>query len=608
VAPGHPHAGLRAFGSQAEMDAYHRELVEAILSKPPLGTAPAQPASPTPPGSGEPGAEPVPAPSEPPPPRVYSPPQILQHGDYLVVLREGRLSTVRIAQGALQPVETGTDALGHAADRDGMYLYGLQGTEGGVRVLAARASEGSENHVAAFGLDPDGRLRARGATVLRSTGGLYAGAHVAREMGGRVVFYDRMEIPLLDPGPAAALPMLRGPDGALQSTVDPRRVYRAVRPMSWATQPRLHVVTVCGPAGAEPACAATVLYAPEPQAVHVSATAVYLWTDHAYGTSEYVGERATLYRMPLDGSAPAALQVSGSSFSGQALHESADGHLNAHLLHGGWTETEWSQLPSPTLLRVPLSAFGDGRRPPDRRTYRRLPRLGGPFVSAFAGDWLVYGNRAHDRYMVDAGLIPATRAEWMGIGVLRWADTTPPAWLPTRVPTHAFAPAGHGAVLALVGGGDSTALTLVPPGGAGPRLAVAAPRMELWEGALRGVVPHPRNTGRGGLLALVTGVRPTPYAWRSTGVAFVRYDSTGMREAGRLMVDGEPAGDREVVPVFAAGRTFVLLGDELVEMVEADGGLREARRVPLAPARDVAAAPVRRQPKPGRTEPCAGSC
>lgn len=568
--PGRPQAGLRAFATQAEMAVYHRELVDAILSKPPLGSAQVHAGYPTPPGDSAPTPAPTP---EPPRPRIYGSPQLLAHGDHLVVLRNGRLTTVRVASGVLEPVTT-ADALGAGVDTDGMLYYGLQETDEGVRVLAAR-TEGdiTESHVAGYRVGADGRMASGGGATLRSAGRLYAGSHLTRHIGDRVVFYEPIEIPLRDPDPTAALPMLRGADGSLVTTVDPRRVYRSIYSMNWATNPRLHVVTVCGPAGAEPACAATALYAPAPRVMHVSANAIYLLTEH--------GEEGVLYRMPLDGSAPSALRISGSTFSPHDFRESADGYLAVHLLHGGWTEEARSQLPTPTLLRVPLSAFGDGRRAPDPRHYRPLLRLGGFYYSHFAGEWMVYGNRPHSDYMVQSGLIPATERERLGIGMLRWADTTAPAWHPTRAPAQAFASAGKDAVLALVGGGDSLSLAYLPLRPSARLLAMAAPGVEHWQGEMRGVVPHPDNTAESGLLAVTTGVRPTRYTWRSTGVAFIRYDAAGIRQIGALSLSGQPADDREVVPLFAHGRIFVLLGGELVEVAAEGDGIREIRRMAL---------------------------
>lgn len=565
--PGRPQAGLRGFATQAELAAYHRELVEAILSKPRLGSAQIHAGYPPPPPSGD--STPAPAPR----PRIQGSPQLLAHGGHLVVLRNGRLTTIRVADGVLEPVTT-ADALGAGADTDGMFFYGLQETDEGVRVLAARTEGGiTESHVAGYRVGADGQVVPGGGAVLRSAGGLYAGAHVTRRLGDRVVFYDRIEIPLRDPDPTAALPMVRGADGRLATTVDPRRVYRAVYPMNWATNPGLHVVTVCGPAGAEPACAATALYAPDPRVVHVSANAVYLRTEH--------GDEGLLYRMPLDGSAPSALRISGSTFSPHDFRESADGYLAVHLLHGGWTEESYSQLPTPTLLRVPLSAFDDGRRAPDPRHYRPLLRLGGFYYSRFAGEWMVYGNRPHSDYMVQSGLIPETEREQLGIGMLRWADTTAPAWYPTRAPAQAFASAGNDGVLALVGGGDRLALAYLPLRPPARPLVMAAPAVEHWKGEMSGVVPHPDNTAESGLLAVTTGVRPTPYEWRSTGVAFIRYDSAGIRQVGALSLSGEPADTREVVPIFAHGRIFVLLGGELVEVAAEGDGIREIRRMAL---------------------------
>lgn len=568
--PERPQAGLRAFATQAEMAAYHRELVAAILSKPPLGSAqvePGYPPPPPPPGDSTPAATPVPE-------RIYGSPQLLAHGGHLMVLRNGRLTTVRVAGGALEPVTT-ADALGAGVDTEGMFYYGLQETGEGVRVLAARIEDGiTESHVAGYRVGADGQMGPGGVTTLRSAGGLYAGSHVTRRLGDRVVFYEAIEIPLRDPDPTAALPMVRGAEGSLATTLNPRRVYRAVYPMSWGSDPRLHVVTVCGPATAEPACAATALYAPRPQVMHVSSNAVYLLTEHG-------DDAGLLYRMPLDGSAPSALRISGSTFSPHDFWESADGYLGVHLLHGGWTEEARSQLPIPTLLRVPLSAFGDGRRAPHPRHYRPLLRLGGFYYSRFTDDWLVYGNRPYSDYMVQSGLIPATERERLGIGMLRWADTTAPAWYPTRAPAQAFASAGNGGVLALAGGGDSLALVYLPLRPSARPVSMAAPAAEHWKGEMPGVVPHPDNTAESGLLAVTTGVRPTPYEWRSTGVAFIRYDSAGIRQVGALSLSGEPADEREVAPIFAHGRIFVLLGGELVEVAAEGDGIREIRRMAL---------------------------
>lgn len=565
--PGRPQAGLRAFASHVEMAAYHRELVAAILSKPPLGTAQTQAGYPPPPPG---DSAPTP---EPPRPRIYGDPQLRAHGDHLVLLRNGRLTTVPVAGGALEPVTT-REALGGGVDADEMFYYGLEDADEGVRVLAARTLGGiTEHHEARYRIGADGTLEHRGGPVLRSVGGLYAGAHVTRRIGDRVVFYEHIDIPLRDADPTAALPMLRGADGGFATTVDPRRVYRSVHPMSWGSNPRLHVVTVCGPAGAEPACATTALYAPTPQVMHVSANAVYLLTGY--------WDAGVLYRMPLDGSAPSALQISGSTFSPHDFRESADGYLGVHLLHGGWTKEARSQLPTPTLLRVPLSAFGDGRRAPGPRHYRPLARLGGFYYSRFTDAWLVYGNRPSSDYMVQSGLIPETERERLGIGMLRWADTTAPAWHPTRASAQAFAPAGDGGVLALVGGGDSLTLAYLPLRPSARLLAMAAPAVEHWQGEMRGIVPLPDNTAESGLLAVTTGIRPTPYSWRSTGVAFIRYDSAGIRQVGALSLSGEPAGDREVVPLFTHGRIFVLLGGELVEVAAEGDGIREIRRIPL---------------------------
>lgn len=567
-----PGATLRSFRDAAELQAYHVELVEAILSKPPLGSAQVPPPAlppPRPPGDTTTPPEPEPEPVD---ARIHGDPIIRAHADYLLVLREGRLHTIRVAGGALEPVAA-VDALGAGVSRENALFADLFVSGDTAWVRASRsAGKTAAHHVVLFRVGRGGGLEHLDADVLNGPLGLHAGG-VALLRGGKLVLYDDVEVPVEDRDVFAALPSLPRPDGGRVTTAAPERIYRSVHPMGWSPGPELHVVTVCGWKAAALDCASTAAYAPRPNVVHVSANAVYLRTDQ--------GEAGVMYRIPLDGSAPSALRISGSTYSPNDFLESADGYLNVHLLHGGWTEESRYQLPTPTLLRVPLSAFGDGRRAPDPRHYRALQRLGGFYYSHFAGGWMVYGNRPYGDYMAESGLIPATERERLGIGMLRWADTTAATWVPTRTSTQAFAPAGDGAVLALLGGGDSLALALLPLGGTARQSAMAAPTLEHWQGVMRGIVPHPGNTVQSGLLAVITGVRPTRYQWQSTGVVFIRYDSAGMRRIGEVSIGSEPGGEREVVPVFAHGRTFVLLGGEVVEVAVEGDGIREIRRIPL---------------------------
>lgn len=569
---------LRAFRSEAELTEYHASLLAAIRSKPPLGSTEAYtPRPPPPPPGEEPEPEPQPATAE-PPPRVGGDPVVRVAGEHLVVLRGGRLTTLRVGGGALEPVEA-VDALGPgpAPDRTSTYEMFVSGSD--VHVLGLRGATPAENHVATFRLDEDGRLEHRGTIVLRSASSTYEQVHAARMAGGKLVLYNRIEVPAGELALAALLPSVRGADSAFSVLAVPQRIYRPVFPaMHWTDDPVLHSVTVCDP-GAAMACTATALYAPRPLGVHVSPTAVYLWTQQADPRDQ--GERPGrefLLRMPLDGSAPTAARVDGSPY--YAAYLERDGYLNVSLLHDGWTEESRSQVPSLALLRPPLSAFGDGRGGVVQERYRHLPRFSGRHYSTFVGDWLLYANRLHDDYMVQAGLHSQAPLEALGMGALRWADTAPNDWYNLRNPTHALQPLADDAALGLLGAGDSLQVVLLLPGK--PLRAAGIWRRGVMhhEGRMEGVA-HAPDGPLSGRIGMPMGMRPTRYSWRATGAVFLRYDGTGIRALGELMPSGELDGPREVVPFFADGRIFALLGDELVEAAEQDGALREVRRIRL---------------------------
>lgn len=569
---------LQAFRSQAELTDYHKSIVEAIRSKPLLGSPPAY--TPPPPPGEEPAPEPRPAPAEPPPPGVVGDPIVRLAGEHLVVLRGGRLTTLRIGGDALEPVKT-VDALGPgpAPDRTSTHELLVSGSD--VYVLALRGTAPAENHVAAFRLDENGRLEHRGTTVLRSAPSTYEQAHAPRLAGGKLVLYNRIEIPAAEPDLDALLPAVRGPDGAFAVLSAPQGVYRPVFPaMDWTDTPVLHSVTVCDPAAAPMPCTATALYGPDPTGVHVSPTAVYLWTEQTDPRDQGDRpEREFLLRMPLDGSAPTAARVEGSPYSAAYLER--DGYLNVSLLHDGWTEESHSHPPSLALLRLPLVAFGDGRGEIIQSHYRLLPRFQGRHYSTFVGDWLLYANRLHDDYMVQSGLQSQAPLEGLGMGSLRWADTAVNMWHALRNPMHALQPIADDAALGLLGtGGDSLQVALLLPGD--PVRAAGIWRRGVMhdDGVMPGVA-HAPDGPISGHIGMPMGMRPTPYSWRATGAVFLRYDGTGIRALGELMPSGDLAGSRDVVPFFAHGRIFALLGDELVEAVEENGALREVRRIRL---------------------------
>lgn len=575
-----PRPSLPAFRDEDELAAYHAALIEELKRRPVLSGAPIPrepPPPPRPPGDTTP---PPPEPAPPPPPPEPGNPVAEVLGDQIVVLRKGRLFTVRIGGGVLEATEPVA-----APGMEGVRFHTLLGPDSAARVVALGSDDtAGETQVAVFRVGGDGRPAYVDGWRLRLSHNAWRGDNVVLTRDGRIAFFDSREITLPDSGFAVTMPAVRGTgaDASWRITAPAARVYRAASGISYAGYPTLHSVTVCDPGAGEAGCRATGLYAPRGRITHVSPAAAYLWIE-TYGESternDYSGD--VLYRIPFDGSPATALRVAGAPRDERSFHESADGHLSALVLHDGWTEESHSQSPVPALFRLPLAEMGDGRRAAARERYHLLPDFSGMHYNRFVGGWALYGNRPFDTYLASTGLFTQAQASELGVGAVRWGQEAP-AWMPLRRGVEAIEPLGSGAALVVGTDGRQQEIAVVQLGES-PRVIGRAPRGGIgwYEGRTWGVVAHHADGADSGLIGLPVGFNPRPFAWRATSAAFFRYDAGGLRQLGELSIRGEPAGDREVVPILAQGRIFAVLGGELVEVAEENGGLREVRRISL---------------------------
>src|SRR5437660_2258149 len=103
-----------------------------------------------------------------------------------------------------------------------------------------------------------------------------------------------------------------------------------------------------------------------------------------------------LYRMPLDGSGPSAIGVSGSPVDQFSFLESEDKHLNVLVRADSQGDGMWSAEVAAgdvALMRVPLSLFNDGSDKASSWCYHPLPKpSGSTFQNRFVGNYLLYGT------------------------------------------------------------------------------------------------------------------------------------------------------------------------------------------------------------------------
>ncbi|HYW14377.1 MAG TPA: beta-propeller domain-containing protein, partial [Longimicrobium sp.] len=321
------------------------------------------------------------------------------HGNHLVMLRRGRLFTVAIGGDTLSPVSA-VDAFGPDTDASGTWYDEMLVSGDAVVVIGFSYARGG-TEVGLFRIDGDGRLAHRSTYHLRSNDYYSSRNYASRLVEGKLVFYTPMELGLEAEDPFAEFPAVRRwhPDAQaseFRRILPATRVYRPARPVSLQGGVALHTVTVCDLETDAMECQGSAVLGPPGHVFYVAPGAVYVWTadDPHRGGKTQPG--SVLYRIPLDGSGPGALGVTGSPVDQFSFLESADRHLNVLVRADGAGDGMWNAERTggdASLLRVPLAAFGDGTGSAARELYRALPvPAGSTFQNRFVGEYLLYGT------------------------------------------------------------------------------------------------------------------------------------------------------------------------------------------------------------------------
>jgi len=517
------------------------------------------------------------------------------HGDHLVILRRGRLFTVAVGAEDVRPIAA-VDAFGPGIDARGAW-YDEMLVSGDKVVVIGFSYQRGGTELGVFRIDGAGGLRHLSTYQLRSNDYYSSRNYASRLIGSRLVFYTPLYLPQDLDDPAAALPSMRRWDpgaggGRFGPIATPQRVYRPARD-STSDDPdylALHTVTTCDLAAPDLRCEATVVIGPAGRVFYVSPGAVYVWMSD-WRRRGRPADASMLVRMPLDGSGPSALGVSGSPVDQFSFLESADGWLNVLVRSGARGDAMWNSEAAPgdaALLRVPPAAFGDGSGSASPSRYRSLPTPSGwAFQNRFVGDYLLYGTGSGwGRPRQDSATLYIV--PWMGGEVAR-----------LRLP--------HGVDRIEAMGSDAVAV-----GAYGRDLSFSGIRLEgrpiveqryTMEGASQGELRshgffYKADGPRSGVLGLpVRGPGRPGYEHlfrESASILFLRNTGSRFDALGTLRASEEGATDDacqascvdwygNARPLFLRGRIFALLGYELVEGGLRTGGLQELRRVSFAP-------------------------
>jgi len=518
------------------------------------------------------------------------------HGDHLVVLRRGRLFTVAIGDGALKPISA-VDAFGPDIDPGGTWYDEMLVSENTVAVIGYSYQRGG-TEVGLFDITDDGQLSYRSTYHLRSNDYYSSRNYASRLIGNKLIFYAPQYLYTGAEDPFQYFPAVRKwhkdakPD-EFRRIVPATRVYRPQTdfPIEYATA--LHTVTVCDLANGGFDCQATTVIGPPGHVFYVSPDAVYVWATTWNGGARE--NRSLLFRMPLDGSGPSALRVSGSPVDQFSFLQSEDQYLNVLVRSEGNGDGMWAAENTAgdvALLRFPILNFSDGSEIVPASNYRRLPKPQGyTFQNRFVGNYLIYGTGSGWGY-------PSKQADQSNLFVVDWSrGNSHQLTLPHGV--DRIEQMGSDAVVV---GTDGTNLHFSSLRlGQWPEIVSRYTRPDASQGELRShgffYKPEGDNTGMLGLPISVAGRAGYKHLFQnSAAILFLRNDSLQFREVGELGSQPERAVDDQcrascvdwygnARPLFLRGRVFALLGYEIVEGKLDDGRMQELRRVNYAPRR-----------------------
>lgn len=512
-------------------------------------------------------------------------------GDYFVILRRGRLFTVRQGEGAeaLVPVHQ-VDAYAPGFTQGSWYDEML--VHGRRVVVIGYSYRVEATEVVLFRLEEDGRLTHEASHFLKSNDYYSSRNYASRLVGNTLVFYFPYRPRNRDDLPGVSHWKGRNDTTGWRKVLSKVDIYKPVQPALYAT---LHTVVRCELDSPDFKCSASAVIGPSSRTFYVSREAVYLWVA---GDSErrYLKDAPTepvdsvVYRLPLDGGAPSALRARGSPIDQFSFRESADGHLEVLLTARGHGDAMWG--PEVTrgtgqfaLLRAPLSAFSAEAAPAAGGSYTRLPGPSyGPMQNRFVGHHVLWGAGAG----WSSTQVPE-RSVWV-------ADVrAPEAVKEVALPHDVSRIEALGSTGAVVVGNDATALRFSALAlGDTPELRGEYSRPGAVQGETRshGFFFKPDGTG-GGVLGLPIRLSGRPWQhllYGSAEVTFLRVEPTlELASVGSLAAAEETRNDActkscvdwygNARPIFYRGRIFALMGYELLEARFSQGSLQEAFRV-----------------------------
>lgn len=517
-------------------------------------------------------------------------------GDYLIVLRRGRLFSIRVGGDGLQPVAS-IDAYAPGSSPRGTW-YDEMLVSGRDVIVIGYSYERGGTEIGRFDLGGDGSLRHHDTYQLRS-GDYYSQRNYASRLIGRqLIFYAPVPVHL--DAPESHMPALRHWQADAQASdfkriLPANRIYDALDPNSASYSFVLHTVSVCDLAAAQLDCRATAVLGEPSREFYVAQDSVYVWVSSS-GDGQSGPTSSSVFRMPLDGDAPSALRTSGNPIDQMSFLQ-RDGYLNVVVGTDYDGQAMWrdnAKSGELALLRVKLDEFGDATARTRPEHYRALPAViagYGAMQNRYIGDWLLLGAAPYG--------YGGQRDTASTVLALRYAGQNPPQTLALPHAVSRIEAMGGHALLVGSAGPDLHFTSLRLGETAAPAGRFVYPAAAEGEQRTHGFFYRPGAQEEG--IAGLPILRETPnrHAAGQASVVYLRNRALRLSRMGQLDARNSPAVDDgcqvscvdwygNARPIFVGERVFALLGYELVEgRIDADS-VRERRRVDFGPRRPAA--------------------
>ncbi len=515
------------------------------------------------------------------------------HGEHLVILRRGRLFTVRVGSNSLAPVSA-VNAYAPGVNPSNDWYDEMLVSKNTVVVIGYSYGRGG-TEINLFDINERGGLAFRSSYHLRSNDYYSSRNYASRLMGDKLVFYTPQYISYYG-DPMQRFPAMRkwhkeATNGEFRPVVSATRVFKAERPAGSEETPNsssaLHTVTVCDLAARDMTCNGTAVLGSPGRIFYVSSRSVYVWTTEWNYRGNRSSTASMVYNLPLDGAAPSALGVAGVPIDQFSFLESDDDHLNVLVRSDGYGEGMWGSERTSgdvALFRTPLEDFNDGSVAAPRSNYRNLPDVQGyTLQNRVVGDHVLYGagNSWGRQKTTDGSNLYAVNWKTGGTSSL-YLDHS----------VDRIEQMGGDAVVVGSNGADLyfTPIDLKTM----PVVRQSFVRKNASQGETRSHgFFYKREDDENGLLGLPIA-RQGRAGYRqlvedSAAIVFIRNNGLRFDQIGELGSRSTSTADNckascvdwygNARPIFLRGRIFALLGYELVEGRLDDGDLRETRRI-----------------------------